>query len=162
MSSDYSMINDYVYLGNGFFIQKYKVMSNLYNAREPPYTKEEFDKMVEELNKQYGTYDFYVEWMEDTCYDFDKLITIAQNNEKERELLEPHLDKLKILCEEELDKLERIENIKRGAYSYFIELLKLNKLDLDKTIDIEPYIYKSFMGLIKRTHKRLVEDHISD
>lgn len=143
--------NHTVYLGNGVFIPKFNVMSNLYKARETPYTKED-------LNKRRGTYEFYAEWMEESCYDFELLIIATHYDEKTKKLIEPHLDKLKIFCDEQLDKLERIENTKRGAYSYFIELLKLNNLDLPKTIDIEPYIYKSFAGLIKRTHKRLVEE----
>jgi hypothetical protein len=144
--------NSTVYLGNGVFIPKCNVMSNLYKARETPYTKED-------LNKRRGTYEFYVEWMEETCYDFELLIILTLYDEKDKRMIEPHLDKLKIFCDEQLDKLERIENIKRGAYSYFIELLKLNNLDLPKTVEIEPYIYRSFMGLIKRTHKRLIEEN---
>ena len=145
---DCSMINDYVYLGDGFCISKDLVLDS---------DDESYDS-DDKVDKQRGTYEFYVEWMEETCYDIDQLIVTARYDEEEKKLLEPHFDKLKKLCDERLDEIERIEKMKCGAYVYFIELLKINKLDLLKTIHIEPYIYESFAGLIKRTHKRLLEE----
>jgi hypothetical protein len=149
--TDYDKYNNSVYIGNGIFISKDPILDGFRDELAIAYRKEQ-------ANEQRGTYESYVKLMEETCYHFDLLITRASRDEKEKKLLEPHFDKLKKLCDERLDEIERIEKMKCGAYVYFIELLKINKLDLLKTIHIEPYIYESFEGLIERTHKRLLEE----
>lgn len=124
----------------------------------PTYTKQEIEairQIGEDVERRRGTYEFYVEWMEETCYDFEKLRYV---DDREKKLLEPHLDKLKKFCKERLDELERIEKMKCGAYLYFIWLLKKNNLNLRKTVSMQPYIYESYMGLINRTHKRLMKE----
>ena len=61
---------------------------------------------------------------------------------------------------ERLDEYKKYEKEEIDCgYNMFIWLLKENDLDLDETIEQEPYIYYKYKGLIDRTSRKLNEKY---
>ena len=97
---------------------------------------------------------YFIGFLEGSRYDLPSLIDAFGIDE-----LKPHLPYLMKFYNERLDKYEKFENEEiHCGYDLFIWMLKQNKLDLDKTVEDDPYLFWKYKGLILRTHDRLMEE----
>ena len=99
--------------------------------------------------------DYYLGFLEGARYDIEALIKAF-----DEETLAPFSSDILKFYNERLDEYKKYEKEEIDCgYNMFIWLLKENDLDLDETIEQEPYIYYKYKGLIDRTSRKLNEKY---
>lgn len=99
--------------------------------------------------------DYYFGFLEGARYDIEALMKAF-----DEETLAPFSSDILKFYNERLDEYKKYEKEEIDCgYNMFIWLLKENDLDLDETIEQEPYIYYKYKGLIDRTSRKLNEKY---